>query len=226
MRRILLILIFSLGNVSCSKKIVYTDYLSPMDRTSEGFLDKSTYQVLGFGHAFNLSELEQFKPVYFPETLQEGFDTISLVNYNIELKNQKGSIDWKRMADPQLNLLVTGIAPEQLTPEVLSALAMREKSGQIACKAAIYNALEVWTHASDTVKMVKSNERFPLEKAPYYVKSMDEKIQLIEKQIQDTGVRVEFIEETVVDYDKLECHAVIHFKKENLLQDREYLRAD
>ncbi len=205
---------------------MYTDYLSPLDRTREGFLDKSTYQVLGFGLAFNPSELEQFKTVYFPETLPEDFDTNALVNYNLELKNQKGTIDWKRMADPQLNLLATGIAPEQLTPEVLSALAMREKSGQIACKAAIYNALEVWTHARDTGKMVKSNVRFSMEKAPYYVKSMDEQIQFLKKQIQDTGVRVEFIEETVVDYDKLECHSAIHFKKENLLHDKEYLRVN
>ncbi|RME88045.1 MAG: hypothetical protein D6767_10845 [Candidatus Hydrogenedentota bacterium] len=248
-RRIVFLLIVTL--FSCEKKIPAVDYLSPLDRNQEGFLDKDTFQVLSFARMFSLDAIDLYenKAIFYP--LRQNFTQEDLNNAP-EFYKAKRQLDDSQTAVYRLKdifdvtLEIANIAPiakEGLAKDFTQKMEIRKTWQKQACDQAVSRAMYRWfvlsnptlkekpLMANDGVQLLSQDflpiiPGFPKAMFPppvYYDKQTKARIYYLKSQLRKKDMNPEIILRESLDFPVPTCKVAILIKKENLLLEALHL---
>jgi hypothetical protein len=221
---------------ACSPKPVQIAYLAPLDRMQEGFLDPTTYQLLSFGRALDLTQPIDPKTTYFPVSVGASFDQEEFRNYNAEIQNQL------RTRKPVRGVPfaeVMAAEANQLNPQEVNLAAIDEKiRAPMEIKRALFDnactnarilGLYRWL-IGDAVQMkLLHGATLPtdgLQKTTldpglfpprdYYVAASAAILENLDQAMAKKKFRYEIVMETFSKPEQLECKVAIHIHRPNL----------
>jgi hypothetical protein len=225
-----------LGLVACSPKPAQIAYLAPLDRTQEGFLDPTTYQLVSFGRALDLTQPIDPKTTFFPPAVGASFDQEEFQSYNRELQkllNARKPIGGVPFAE------VIAAVANQLNPQEVNLAAIDEKiRAPMEIKRALFDnactnarilALYRWLIGDATQMKLLHGATLPpegLQKTTldprfypprnYYVAESAAILKNLEQAMAKKKFRYEIVLEKFSKAEQLECTMVIHVHRHNL----------
>lgn len=110
--------------MACGPKPAQITYLAPLDRLQEGFLDASTYQVISFGRALDVTKVTDTKNAFFPGIINEAFDQEEFEKYNGE---QQALLKVRKPPSGIPFLDVMAAEANRLNPQEVNVAAIDEK---------------------------------------------------------------------------------------------------
>lgn len=148
----------------CKKAPPRIDYLHPLDRKSEGFLDADTFQVIGKAYAFDPALLSSSETLRIPYPVEPGFDQEALEKYNEkeEIQNLKRTPATYEHSSEIESLLLSEVMATDLT-------ALPEQRVDLA---AIDPSLEAITKARKTLTENACNQALVMAQYNWFVKTM------------------------------------------------------
>lgn len=227
----------------CTPKPPQIQYLAPLDRLQEGFLDSITYQIVTFGRALDLSKPLDAKMHFFPNTINETFDHEDFLKFTAEqqllIKARKPT-----NAFPLADILAA--EANQLNPQEISLASVDEKIRapmeikkvlfDNACMNARIMGLYRWL-ITDAMQMklihgatipregIRQTTLDPRYFPPrdYYVSESPEIMKNIDAALQKRRFRYEIVHEVFSKPEQLECKVAIHIHKRNLQVNMPFL---
>lgn len=229
--------------MQCTPKAAQIQYLAPLDRQQEGFLDSTTYQVVTFGRALDLSKPLDARAHFFPATINESFDNEEFLKFTAAqqqlIKARKPPVGFP-LAD------VLASEANQLNPQEISLASVDEKIRapmeikkvlfDNACLNARIMGLYRWL-ISDAMQMkLIHGATIPREgirqtsldvryypPRDFYVSESPEIIKNIDAAMEKRGFRYEIVHEVFSRPEQLECKVAIHIHKRNLQVNMPFL---
>lgn len=235
LRRAILISFSSLA-LACFQKPPQINYLSPLDRMQEGFLDPVTYQVVSYGRALDLSKPFDPKLTLMPNSITDQFDHEAFTEFNTQ------QLNLLRQRKPTTGFPIGDILAaeaNQLNPSEINLALIDEKIRapmeikrvlfDNACMNARITGLYRWL-ISDVMQMkLLHGATLPREGLPlttldaryfpprdYYVAESGDIAKNIDAAMQRKKFRYEIVQEVFSKPEKLECKIAIHIHKRNL----------
>ncbi|MFZ5628518.1 MAG: hypothetical protein ACOY5B_05280 [Spirochaetota bacterium] len=222
--------------IACSPKPAQIAYLAPLDRLQEGFLDATTYQVLSFGRALDLSQPVEAKTAYFPASVSAAFDHEEFQSYNTEVQNllkARKPVSGVPFAE------VMAAEANQLNPQEVNLAAIDEKiRAPMEIKRALFDnactnarilALYRWLIGDATQMKLLHGATLPpegLQKTTldprffpprgHYVAESAAILKNLDQAMAKKKFRYEIVMETFSKPDQLECKVAIHIHRHNL----------
>jgi hypothetical protein len=222
--------------MACSPKPAQIAYLAPLDRLQEGFLDATTYQVLSFGRALDLTQPIDPKTTFFPVSVGASFDHEEFQSYNTEVQNllkARKPVSGVPFAE------VMAAEANQLNPQEVHLAAIDEKiRAPMEIKRALFDnactnarilGLYRWL-IGDAVQMkllhgatlppeglqkTTLDPRFYPPRA-YYVAESAAILKNLDQAMVKKKFRYEIVAETFSKPEQLECKVAIHIHRHNL----------
>jgi hypothetical protein len=222
--------------MACSPKPAQIAYLAPLDRLQEGFLDATTYQVLSFGRALDLTQPIDPKTTFFPVSVGASFDHEEFQSYNTEVQNllkARKAVSGVPFAE------VMAAEANQLNPQEVNLAAIDEKiRAPMEIKRALFDnactnarilGLYRWL-IGDAVQMkllhgatlppeglqkTTLDPRFYPPRA-YYVAESAAILKNLDQAMVKKKFRYEIVAETFSKPEQLECKVAIHIHRHNL----------
>lgn len=229
--------------VQCTPKAAQIQYLAPLERQQEGFLDSTTYQVVTFGRALDLSKPLDAKAHFFPTTINETFDHEELIKFTAA---QQQLIKLRKPTSGFLLADILTAEANQLNPQEISLANIDEKIRapmeikkvlfDNACLNARIMGLYRWL-ITDAMQMklihgatipregIRQTTLDPRYYPPrdYYVAESPEIMKNIDAAMQKRGFRYEIVHEVFSKPEQLECKVAIHIHKRNLQVNMPFL---
>lgn len=221
--------------LSCKKAPPIT-YLAPLDRTQEGFLDPTTYQVISYGYALDLTKPFDIATTFVPMSINDTFDQESFTDFNTQ---QTKLI---RERKPTNGLLLAGVLTTEanfLHPQELDVSALDEAIRapmeikriffDNACTHARIVGLYRWVLTDATRLKLLHGATLPNEAVQkttldknyfpprdFYVAASKSILKNLDAEMKQRDFRYEIIQETFSKPEKLECKVVLHVHKKKL----------
>lgn len=227
----------------CNRKAAQIQYLAPLDRNQEGFLDQTTYQIVTLGRALDLSKPIDGKTHFFPAAISDAFDHEEFLKFSTEqqtlIKNRKPHTGF-----PLAEILAAEV--NQLNPAEVNLNAVDEKIRapmeikkvlfDNACLNARIMGLYRWL-ISDAMQMklihgatipregIRQTTLDPRYYPPrdFYVSESPEIMKDIDTAMDKRGYRYEIVHESFSKPEQLECKVAIHIHKRNLQVNMQFL---
>ena len=239
----LLVACFVAAGMQCTPKPAQIQYLAPLDRLQEGFLDSITYQVVTFGRALDLSKPLDAKAYFFPAAINESFDHEEFVKYTAA---QQALIKTRKPTSGYLLADVLAAEANQLNPQEISLASVDEKIRapmeikkvlfDNACLNARIMGLYRWL-IGDAMQMklihgatipregIRQTSLDPRYYPPrdYYVAESPEIMKDIDAAMEKRKFRYEIVHEVFSRPEQLECKVAIHIHKRNLQVNMPFL---
>ncbi|MDH5717502.1 MAG: hypothetical protein OEZ22_07670 [Spirochaetia bacterium] len=243
---VLIFLFLITVHFSCKEKYPAMNFLNPIDREHDGFLDPDTYQVTEQAGAFRVEDFIKPQNTYVPHALPEKFDFKNLYSYNnsLESKIKKDNlISLEDIMNTDLIYLPADkISIGNIDENIDNKVKIKKKLLSNACLTAKVKALYRWFYLKSNVtsqnELKKENslakdensyqeeEKLPLldgfdkdlfPPLNYYESSFTEKaLPILENQINIDLLDLELIAEDYINPQYLKCRVVYHIKKEDL----------
>jgi len=228
---------------ACNPKVAQISYLSPLDRTQEGFLDRATYQIITFGNALDFSKPVDARKTLLPTSINELFDQEALLSYNAKqqaLLNERKPVVGVTLAD----ILASEV--NQLNPQEVNLAAIDEKIRapmeikrvlfDNACSAARIVGLYRWligdalrmkllhgaTIPREGIQSVPLSLRYFPPRSFYSIESNDI-VKELDRAMAQRDFRYEIVYEIFSKSETLECKMAIHIHKRNLQAKSDFL---
>ncbi|MBV6492528.1 MAG: hypothetical protein LDLANPLL_00522 [Turneriella sp.] len=220
---------------SC-KKVPTISYLSPLDRTQEGFLDATTYQIVSFGYALDFKKPYDLTKTFVPSAINDVFDQEAFTAFNTQ--HEKLIREKKPTSGILLSAVLAAEAnylnPQELDISVLdesirAPMEIKRVLFDNACTNARIVGLYRWilTYVAQ-VKLLhgatlpneaiaKTNldkNYFPPQE--YYTNASKALLKNLDNEIKNQHFRYEIVQEVFSKPEKLECKTVIHIHKKQL----------
>lgn len=239
---LVLMLIFP-AFLSCSPKPAQIAYLSPLDRVQEGFADPTTYQIITYGRALDLTKVTDPKQFFYPHSISETFDHEEFIKYNAD---QQVLIKARKPTTGFLFSEVMAAEANQLNPQEVNLSLLDEKiRGPMeikrvlfdnACAAAQIMGLYRWligdgmqmkllhgaTLPAEGISKTSLDSRF-FPPRDYYVAESKRILQNLDLAMQKRKFTYEIIHEVFSKSEQLECKVAIHIHKRNLQVNMPFL---
>ncbi len=222
--------------VACSPKPAQIAYLAPLDRLQEGFLDATTYQLLSYGRALDLTQPIDPKTAYFPPAVGAAFDQEEFQSYNAELQNLRKA---RKPVSGVPFAEVMAAQANQLNPQEVNLAAIDEKiRAPMEIKRALFDnactnarilALYRWLLGDATQMKLLHGATLPAEglqkttldprffpPRSYYVAESAAILKDLDQAMAKKKFRYEIVSETFSKPDQLECKVAIHVHRNNL----------
>lgn len=234
--RLVLVSSLLLVAAACSPKPAQIAYLAPLDRLQEGFLDATTYQVLGYGRALDLTQPIDPKTAFFPVSVGVAFDHEEFQSYNTEVQNllkARKPVNGVPFAE------VMAAEANQLSPQEVNLTAIDEKiRAPMEIKRALFDnactnarilALYRWLIGDATQMKLLHGATLPpegLQKTTldprfyppraHYVAESAAILKNLDQAMAKKKFRYEIVSETFSKPEQLECKVAIHIHRQNL----------
>lgn len=241
--RAIILISFSCLGIACFQKPPQITYLSPLDRVQEGFLDPTTYQIVSYGRALDLSKPFDPKTTFVPNSISELFDHEAFMEFNQQ--QQKLLKERKPVTGFPLGDILLAEA-NQLNPQEINLALIDEKIRapmeikrvlfDNACLHARITGLYRWLISDAMLMKLLHGATLPREGLPlttldaryfpprdYYVAESAEIAKNIDAAMQRKKFRYEIIQEVFSRPEKLECKIAIHIHKRNLQLNMPFL---
>lgn len=222
--------------VSCSPKPAQIAYLAPLDRLQEGFLDATTYQVISYGRALDMTQPIDVKSAFFPLAVAANFDHEEFLAYNTEVQNllkTRKPVSGVPLAE------VMAAEANQLNPQEVNLAAIDEKiRAPMEIKRALFDnactnarvlALYRWLIGDATQMKLLHGATLPpegLQKTSldprffppraFYVAESAAIIKNLDQAMAKKKFRYEIVLETFSKPEQFECKVAIHIHRHNL----------
>lgn len=231
------------ATAQCTPRPAQIQYLAPLDRQQEGFLDSTTYQVVTFGRALDLSKPLDAKSHFFPTTINEAFDHEEFLRFTAA---QQLLIKARKPASGITLADILAAEANQLNPQEISLAGIDEKIRapmeikkvlfDNACLNARIMGLYRWL-ITDAMQMklmhgatipregIRQTTLDPRYYPPrdYYVAESPEIMKNIDTALGKRGFRYEIVHEVFSKPEQLECKVAIHIHKRNLQVNTPFL---
>lgn len=223
----LLLIVFTLS--SCKRNGQTIDYLSPLERNQQGFLDADTYQVIGLGKPFDTEKLAGLRKVLFPADLQLDWTTEKILDYNSQdLRKEKTFLLKEIYSEDLKGLYKVKIPLEKLDPDLNLLIEWRKHLNDNACLAALYNALSVWVTMHETHVVSLVDDRMGKNSYDFFASDIKAGISGREDRIIRAKEKYEVIEERMLpqveEEDGVEtCQIVVHIRQDGLMKKNPWL---
>lgn len=222
--------------IACSPKPAQIAYLAPLDRQQEGFLDATTYQLLSFGRALDLTQPIDPKTTYFPYVIGESFDQEEFQAFNQEVQNLlKARKPVKGVPFTE----VMAAEANQLNPQEVNLSAIDEKiRAPMEIKRALFDnsctharilALYRWLVGEATQMKLLHGATMPAEglqkttldprfypPRAYYVAESAAILRDLDHAMAKRKFSYEIVMETFSKPELFECKVAIHIHRHNL----------
>lgn len=229
--------------MACSPKPQPIAYLSPLDRQQEGFLDASTYQIISYGMALDLTKPVDTKTTFFPPSVGESFDQEEFQKYNEELRP---ALRARKKVNGIPFTEVMAAEANQLNPQEINLAVIDEKiRAPMEIKRALFDnactnarilGLYRWLLSDAThMKLVHGaslpqegvakaglDSRFYPPRA-YYVAESAAILKDLEHAMAKKKFRYEVVTEVFSKPQQLECKVALHIHRNRLQVDMPFL---
>lgn len=222
--------------IACSPKPQPIAYLAPLDRQQEGFLDPTTYQIISYGRALDLTKPVDAKVTFFPTAVGEAFDQEEFQKYNEELKpllRARKNISGIPFAE------VMAAEANQLNPQEVNLAAIDEKiRAPMEIKRALFDnactnarllGLYRWLLSDATQIKLLHGATLPHEGVAkagldprffppraYYVAESPVILKDLEHAMAKKKFRYEIVTEVFSKPEQLECKVALHIHRKDL----------
>lgn len=238
-----LILLSASFFIGCTPKPAQIQYLAPLDRVQEGFLDSITYQIVTYGRALDLSKPLDAKGHFFPATIDENFDHEEFLKFT---SAQQALLKIRKPTTGFLLGDVLAAEANQLNPQEINLAMIDEKIRapmeikkvlfDNACANARILGLYRWLIAEVVQMKLLHGATIPREgiqkttldpryypPRAYYVSESAEIIKDINAAMEKRKYRYEIVHEVFSKPELLECKMTIHIHKRNLQVNMPFL---
>jgi len=227
----------------CTPKPAQIQYLAPLDRIQEGFLDSTTYQIITFGRALDLSKPLDAKAHFFPPAINDAFDHEEFIKFTAA---QQLLIKARKPTTGVLLVDILAAEANQLNPQEISLASIDEKIRapmeikkvlfDNACLNARIMGLYRWligdamqmklmhgaTIPREGIRQTSLDARY-FPPRDFYVSESAEIMKNIDAAMQKRGFRYEIVHEVFSKPEQLECKVAIHIHKRNLQVNMPFL---
>lgn len=228
---------------ACSKKPAQIAYLSPLDRSQEGFLDQATYQILSYATALDFTKGIDAKINFFPQTIDAHFAQDQFVSFNetyqqaIKTKQPMTVVSFADVMAAEIQQLSPkDLDLSSLDPGVRAPMEIKRVLFDNACMEARVQGLYRWllgdamqikyVHGeqlpTEAIHKVGLNPNYYPPKA-YYVADASAILGDLEAAMKRRKFRYEIVYETLSKPNELECKVAIFIHKRHLQVDSPYL---
>jgi hypothetical protein len=224
------------ASLACSPKPTPIAYLPPLDRTQEGFLDPTTYQLVSFGRALDLTQPIDPKTTFFPPAVGASFDQEEFQAYNAEAqkllsaRKPVGGVPFVEVMAAEANRLnPQEVNLEKIDEKIRAPMEIKRALFDNACTNARILALYRWLIGDATQMKLLHGATLPpegLQKTAldprffpprnYYVAESEAILKDLEQAMAKKKFRYEIIMEKFSKPEQLECTMVIHIHRNNL----------
>lgn len=228
---------------ACTPKPAQIAYLAPLDRLQEGFLDPTTYQIVSFGRALDLSKPLDGKTHFFPAGINDQFDHEEFIKYT---QDQQKLIKERKPATGFALIDILAAEANQLNPSEISLAGIDEKIRapmeikkvlfDNACNNARIMGLYRWLIADAMQMKLLHGATIPREgiqkttldiryypPRDYYVSESSQILKDLDRAMEKRGYRYEIVHEVFSKPEQLECKMCIHVHKRNLQVNMQFL---
>ncbi|MDH5721255.1 MAG: hypothetical protein OEZ13_11680 [Spirochaetia bacterium] len=232
--------------LNCKKQYPAMNYLSPLVRDQEGFLDPDTYQVIGVAYSLPEYMLFEKQDYYLPEEMDTVFDIQLVESFNNPPPSRKMARNLSRFRD-LLSLDLTSLPENSIDLKKIDSkfndlTALKKHLMKNACKAANLNAVYRWFYLHSEKKNITKNvapsaktanyeekkenyKEFPLisgfnsnlfPPAGYFRENTEDALNKLYNMGRLEEIEFELIQNIYSNTKLLECKSVYHVKKKDL----------
>ncbi len=227
----------------CTPKPVQIQYLAPLDRLQEGFLDSTTYQVVSFGRALDLSKPLDAKAHFFPAAINETFDHEEFLKFTAA---QQLLIKARKPTSGFLLADILAAEANQLNPQEISLASIDEKIRapmeikkvlfDNACLNARIMGIYRWligdamqmklihgaTIPREGIRLTTLDPRY-YPPRDFYVAESPEIMKNLDAAMEKRSFRYEIVHEVFSKPEQLECKVAIHIHRRKLQVNMPFL---